>query len=71
MVLTLLDVCQGFPKDHPEISLLRLRSFTVGRHLTDDEVSNSGFLHQAVDLLSKIEPLVCIAKFSIPMPVAD
>jgi len=60
LILTLLDLWQGFPKDHPEIALLRLRSFTVGRHLTDDEVSNSGFLQQTVGLLLKIEPLVCI-----------
>ncbi|KAF8428370.1 hypothetical protein EV426DRAFT_587613 [Tirmania nivea] len=58
---------KGFPKDHPEIALLRLRSFTVGRHLTDDEVSNSGFLNKAVDLLSGIEPLITYLN-SIVMP---
>lgn len=58
---------KGFPKDHPEIALLRLRSFTVGRHLTDDEVSNSGFLHHAVDLLSKIEPFITYLN-SVVMP---
>lgn len=61
---------KGFPKDHPEIALLRLRSFTVGRHLTDDEVSNSSFLHQAIDLLSKIEPLITYLN-SIVMPDMD
>ncbi|KAF8453029.1 hypothetical protein BGX38DRAFT_1180511 [Terfezia claveryi] len=58
---------KGFPKDHPEIALLRLRSFTVGRHLTDDEVSNPGFLHQTVDLLSKMEPFITYLN-SIVMP---
>ncbi len=57
---------KGYPKDHPEIELLRLKSFVVVRKFTDeaalqanfaDEVSNTFRamypLHQLLDLIAK------------------
>ena len=36
---SLLRVPPGFPKDHPEADLLRLKDYTFGHRLADDDVS--------------------------------
>tara|TARA_B110000046_G_C13020799_1_gene411058 strand:- start:96 stop:785 length:690 start_codon:yes stop_codon:yes gene_type:complete len=34
---------KGFPKDHPDIDLLRYKSFVVSKQFTDKEVETAGF----------------------------
>ena len=47
---------QGFPKDHPEIELLRHKQFLLGRSFTDKEVQTPTFLKEAVATLSAMRP---------------
>ena len=49
---------QGYPKDHVDIKLLRLKSFTVEKELKDEDVTSSKIIDIIVDLFSKMEPLV-------------
>jgi hypothetical protein len=49
---------QGYAQDHQDIELLRLRNFTMGRRLSDDEVVGRGGLDRIADLISSIVPFV-------------
>ncbi|KAI9709961.1 MAG: hypothetical protein M1820_003039 [Bogoriella megaspora] len=53
----LLHMHHGFSADHPNIELLKLRNFTVGRKLSDDEVILSTGLEKST-LVSCIQSLV-------------
>ncbi|KAF8472665.1 hypothetical protein BDZ91DRAFT_715557 [Kalaharituber pfeilii] len=58
---------KGYPRDHPELELLRLRSFTVGLPLTDEAVKSNDFLEHIVDIFTKVEPLITYLN-SVVMP---
>ncbi|KAI5810007.1 hypothetical protein DFH27DRAFT_606430 [Peziza echinospora] len=58
---------KGYPKDHVDIKLLRLRSFTVGKRLQDEDVTSSNIVGVIVDLFSKMEPLITYLN-SVIMP---
>lgn len=47
---------KGYPKDHPNIDLLRMKSFIVSKDLSDKEVLDSDFLTKAIDLYRIIHP---------------
>ena len=49
---------KGYEKDHPEIELLKLRNFTMGRQLTDEEVTSTRFAERLADLLGVFKPFV-------------
>lgn len=49
---------QGYDKDHRDIELLRLRSFTIGKKLDDSEVVGAGGLQRIADLISCMVPFV-------------
>ncbi|KAF2149602.1 hypothetical protein K461DRAFT_231011 [Myriangium duriaei CBS 260.36] len=61
---------QGYDKDHPDIALLRLRNFTIGRKLNDDEVSSTGFMERVLELASVMKPFVSYLN-SVVMPDPD
>ncbi|OZJ02680.1 hypothetical protein BZG36_04050 [Bifiguratus adelaidae] len=45
-----LKTCpKGYDKEHQEIELLRFRSFTVGKALTDEELVSPGFLGRVLE----------------------
>lgn len=44
--------------DHKEIDLLRLKSFTLGKKLSDEEVVGSKGMNRISELISYIEPFV-------------
>lgn len=50
------------PKDydagHPEIELLKLRNFTIGHKLKDDEVTSKDALARMTTLMSELEPFI-------------
>ena len=48
---------KGYPKDHPHIELLKLKSFMVTHTFTDAEVLNKKFLKNLVDVLKSAKPL--------------
>ena len=53
----LKTVPKGYPKDHPQIEYLRLRSFMATRTFSDAEVLNKKFLQQLVDSMGVSKPL--------------
>ncbi|KAG8629671.1 hypothetical protein KVT40_003536 [Elsinoe batatas] len=61
---------QGYAKDHVDIGLLRLKNFTIGRQLTDEEVVSPGFLELVADLMGVMKPFIRYLN-SIVMPDPD
>jgi hypothetical protein len=49
---------QDFSIDHQEIDLLRLRSFTLGKKLSDEEILGAKGMDRVAQLISCIEPFV-------------
>jgi hypothetical protein len=49
---------QNYSKDHKDIELLRLKSFTISKPFTDKEVLCPGFLDAVVNVFKHMEPLV-------------
>src|SRR5947209_5087184 len=49
---------QGYDADNPNIELLRLRNFTVGKKISDEEVLSPNGLDTIVDLICAMIPFV-------------
>ena len=49
---------QGFEADNPNIELLRLRNFTIGKRLTDKEILGEGALARVMEIVSAMVPFV-------------
>ncbi len=47
---------KGFPKDHPDIDLLRFKSFILTRHLSDEEVLAEDFIDSLTSGFRRIHP---------------
>jgi len=56
--------------ENPNIELLRLRNYTIGRKLKDDEVLGSGGLKRIADLIGVLTPFVSYLN-SVVMPDED
>lgn len=54
----LTDIAEGYEETNKNIELLRLRNFTMGKKLKDDEVLGRGGLQRIVDLLGTLTPFV-------------
>ncbi|KAG9185852.1 hypothetical protein G6011_07183 [Alternaria panax] len=61
---------KGYDHDHKDIELLRLRNFTIGRKLTDDEVVGIGGLERVGKLVASMVPFITYLN-SIAMPDDD
>ena len=48
---------RGYPKDHPEIDLLRRKSFLARHRLADGRVFSPGFLNYAAAVFRALKPL--------------
>lgn len=48
---------KGYPKDHPNIDLLKMKSFLVMHPVNDQTVLNEKFLQQAAGIFKEIQPL--------------
>jgi len=48
---------QGYPKDHPDIDLLRPKSYTVSHHIADELVTSPGFLDEIMRHYLILKPL--------------
>jgi len=66
----LTDRIQGYDVENPNIELLRLRNYTIGRKLKDDEVLGSGGLKRIADLIGVLTPFVSYLN-SVVMPDED
>jgi uncharacterized protein (TIGR02453 family) len=47
---------RDFPKDHPDIDLLRYKSFTVSKYFTDKEVQSPGFSKEVLKYFQATRP---------------
>ncbi len=47
---------KGYPKDHPNIELLRMKSFLITRDLQDKEVLNAKFKENVLQLFQQMSP---------------
>ena len=47
---------RDFPKDHPDIDLLRYKSFVVSKHFTDNEVQSAGFAKEVLKYFQATRP---------------
>jgi uncharacterized protein (TIGR02453 family) len=54
----LKTVPRGYPKDHPETDLLRLKSVTVTRKVSDAEVTSPVFLHETLETFKAMKPFL-------------
>jgi hypothetical protein len=59
-LLKFADSSQGYDHDHKDIELLRLRNFTMGRKLTDDEIVGVGGLERVGELVANMVPFVSL-----------
>jgi hypothetical protein len=50
--------CQGYNEVNPNIELLRLRNFTIGKKISDEEVISPNGLDTIVDLICAMIPFV-------------
>jgi uncharacterized protein (TIGR02453 family) len=48
---------KGFPKDHPQVEWLKLKSFIVSHYFTDEEVSGNTFLKNVTSAFQTLKPL--------------
>lgn len=51
---------KGIEKDHPEIELLKFRSFAISKSFTDEEVVSPGFVDKIMDVLEAVVPFVAV-----------
>ncbi|KAK6350357.1 hypothetical protein TWF696_006589 [Orbilia brochopaga] len=58
---------KGYDKEHPDIDLLRLKSYTVGKRITDAEMLLPNAMDQLVELIRVLEPFVSYLN-SVVMP---
>lgn len=54
---TLKTAPKGYPKDHPHIKLLKLKSFVVSHRFTDKEVVDKNFVRIVATVCKTIKPL--------------
>lgn len=47
---------KGYPKDHPNIEFLKLKSFIVMKRLTDEDVTSEGFGEQVIEYFRIMKP---------------
>ncbi|KAI5778722.1 hypothetical protein EDC01DRAFT_331547 [Geopyxis carbonaria] len=47
-----------YPKDHKDIELLRLRSFTIGKQIPDNDVTSPDFKDKLTAIFKNMEPLI-------------
>jgi uncharacterized protein (TIGR02453 family) len=63
-------VPRGWAPDHPACALLRYRSFTVGRALSDDEVLGPGLAERLGRDYATLTPLVRWLNAALGLPAA-
>ncbi|OCL15454.1 hypothetical protein AOQ84DRAFT_358023, partial [Glonium stellatum] len=54
---------QGYENDHQDINILRLRNYTIGKKLSDDEVIGAKGLDHIAEQMSCMVPFVSISLF--------
>ena len=62
---------QGYDADNPNIELLRLKNFTIGRKLKDEEVVGSGGLDKIAGLVGIMTPFVSSPPPFVPFSLSS
>ncbi|RMZ81339.1 hypothetical protein DV738_g2144, partial [Chaetothyriales sp. CBS 135597] len=62
-IKVMLTVHQGYAADNPNIELLRLRSFTMGKRLSEQEVLAPNALSRITELIAVMVPFVSLKPF--------
>ena len=57
---------QGYEADNPNIALLRLRNYTIGKKLKDEEVLGAGALNRVSELIGVLTPFVSFPHSTLP-----
>ncbi len=60
---------QGYEADNANIDLLRLKNFTIGTKLKDEEVAGPGCLDRIAGLVGTIAPFVSLPRLSAFFPL--
>ncbi|KAL1589892.1 hypothetical protein WHR41_01292 [Cladosporium halotolerans] len=58
---------KGFDADHPDIDLLRLRNYTIGRSLSEQELLGAGGFERVAELFGAMKPFITYLN-SVVMP---
>ncbi|GAB7359898.1 hypothetical protein MBLNU230_g7425t1 [Neophaeotheca triangularis] len=58
---------KGYDADHKDIELLRLKNYTVGRKLSDDEVTGREGIDRVAELFACLKPFITYLN-SVVMP---
>jgi uncharacterized protein (TIGR02453 family) len=61
----LKSVPKGYAKDHPQIELLKLKSFLVEHNFTDVEATSAGFRKKLIDSMRTAQPLIDFLKVGL------
>jgi uncharacterized protein (DUF2461 family) len=48
---------KGYPKDHPQIDLLKNKSYIVSHYFTDAEVKDKKFVKHLAEVCKNVKPL--------------
>jgi uncharacterized protein (TIGR02453 family) len=56
---------RGYPTDHPQIELLRMKSFIVSKKISDQEILSGDFLKIAVDGFALMMPFLSFLERAI------
>ncbi|MHC1782337.1 MAG: DUF2461 domain-containing protein [Anaerolineaceae bacterium] len=54
----LKTIPRGYPKDHPEADLLRLKTVTVTKHASDSQVSSPPFFTETMETFGAMKPFL-------------
>ena len=55
---SLKTVPRGFDKNHPAADLLKHKSFTAGKHFTDNQVTKPAFIKETLKSFKALQPLI-------------
>ncbi|KAF3942394.1 hypothetical protein ABW19_dt0208136 [Dactylella cylindrospora] len=58
---------KGYDKTHPDINLLRLKSYTVGKRISDEEILQPNAMDYIVEIIRAMEPFITYLN-SVVMP---
>lgn len=62
---SLANVPKGYPKDHPEAELLKLKSYIVSTDISDKELTSADFIAKAKEMYKAMKPLISFVNTAI------
>lgn len=56
----MLFTSQGYSAEHPDIELLRLKNYTIGRKISNDDILGETGMGRVVELFKCLKPFVSL-----------